>query len=152
MLGNLLSIAISERTKIIGMNRNYQLASWVLFAPVVGAIQAVVGMLPAMIQHGDLRNPDLQRVLMGIALVYGGGWFIPAFLISDLFMLKRRLSRRDLTSYALAIAITALVIGFLLPGMMVMLGYPLTACAILVCGFWFRKKPEDVPVIGPTAG
>jgi hypothetical protein len=151
MLGDLLSMAPSERTKIIRMSRNYQLAGWVLAAPVLGAIQAVASMLPVMMQHGDLRNPDLQRVLTGLALVYGGGWFIPALLVSDLFMLKRRLSRRDLTSYALAIAITALVIGFLLPGMMVMLGYPLTACAILVCGFWRRKKPGDVPVISPTA-
>jgi hypothetical protein len=133
------------------MNRYYQLTIWVLVAPVLGAIQAVASMLPVMMQHGDFGNPDLRRIMAGLALVYGGGWFIPALLISDLFMLKRRLSRRDLMSYALAIAITALVIGFLLPGTMVMLGYPLTACAILVCGFWRRKKPGDVPVIGPTA-
>jgi hypothetical protein len=134
-----------ERTKIIGVNRYYQLAGWVLFAPVLGAIQAVASMLPVMVQHGDIGNPDLQRVLTGLALVYGGGWFIPALLTSDLFMLKRSLSRRDLASYASAIAITALVIGFLLPGMMLMLGYPLTACAILLCGFWHRKKPGAVP-------
>jgi len=37
------------------------------------------------------------------------------------------------------IAMTALVIGFLMPGMMAMLGYPLTALAILLNGFWHRK-------------
>jgi len=37
------------------------------------------------------------------------------------------------------IAMTALVIGFLMPGMMTMLGYPLTALAILLYGFSHRK-------------
>jgi hypothetical protein len=38
------------------------------------------------------------------------------------------------------IAITALVIGLLMPGMMVMLGYPLTALAILMYGFVHRER------------
>jgi hypothetical protein len=133
------------------MNRYYQLASWILAAPLFGAIQAIASMFPVMRQHGDLGNPDLLRIMVGLALVYGSGWFIPALLVSDLVILKRTLSGRDLAWYTSGISISALVIGLLLPRMMVMLAYPLTACAILLCGFWHRKKPRAVPAINPTA-
>ena len=85
---------------------------------------------------------DLHRVFWGLTLVYGGGWFIPALLISDFFLMWRGLSWGDLKRYALLTAITALVIGLALSGMMLMVGYPLTAVSILVLGFLLRKRPQ----------
>jgi hypothetical protein len=102
-----------------------------------------------MLQGGDLSNSDLHRILLGLALVYGGGWFIPALIISDLFLLRRTLSRRDLARYILWIAITALLVGLLMQGMLAMIGYPLTALAILGCGFLHRKKRDALQVVGP---
>jgi hypothetical protein len=97
-----------------------------------------------MMQYGDLGNSDLHRILMGLALVYGGGWFIPALVISDLFFLRRTLSRREIAHYASFIAIVALLLGVLMGGMLVMIGYPMTAVAILGYGFLHRKRPDSL--------
>ena len=131
------------------MNRYIQTAIWVFLAPLFGAIQAMASFSLLMLQGGDLSNSDLHRILLGLALVYGGGWFIPALIISDLFLLRRTLSRRDLARYILWIAITALLVGLLMQGMLAMIGYPLTALAILGCGFLHRKKRDALQVVGP---
>ena len=122
------------------MNRYTQTVLWIFLAPIVGAIQAVAGFSAIMFSAGDFGSHDLRRVFLGLALVYGGGWFIPALVISDLAMLRRTLARSEFGRYVSLIAITALVIGLLMPGMMVMLGYPMTAFAILLCGFFHRKR------------
>src|SRR5713101_3434757 len=109
-------------------------------APVFGAMQVAAGLSIPILQHGDLGNPDLHRLIGGVALVYGGGWFISALLIADGLMLRRILSRSELVRYLALIAVIAVAVGFLLPGMLLMVGYPLTACAILVCGFVYRKR------------
>ena len=119
-----------------------QAAMWIPWAFVLGAIQALASMTPVMLQRGDLGSRDLHRVFYGLTLVYGDGWFIPALLISDFFLMRRSLSWADLKRYALLTAIAALVIGLALAGMMLMVGFPLTAVSILVLGFVLRKRPQ----------
>ena len=46
-------------------------------------------------------------------------------------------------------ATTALLVGLVMEGMLVMIGYPLTALAILGCGFLHRKKRDPLQVVGP---
>lgn len=132
-----------ERERLMlpaAMNRYRQAGIWILWAFVLGAIQALASFLPVMIERGNLGSLDLHRVLYGVALVYGGAWFIPALLVSDLFLVKRTLSWRDLTRIGILTAILALVIGLVLGGMMAMIGYPATAISILVLGFVHRKR------------
>jgi len=124
------------------VNRYRQAIIWIPWAFVLGAIQALASMTPVMLERGDPSSRDLHRVFWGLTLVYGGGWFIPALLISDFFLMWRGLSWGDLKRYALLTAITALVIGLALSGMMLMVGFPLTAVSILVLGFVLRKRPQ----------
>jgi len=44
------------------------------------------------------------------------------------------------------VAVTALLVGFCLPGMLLMIGYPITAGAILGYGFLHRKKRDSSQV------
>jgi hypothetical protein len=104
------------------------------------AIQALASFLPVMIEKGDLGSHDLHRLLLGLTLVYGGAWFIPALLISDFFLLRRRLSSNDLRRFGIFTAITALAIGLVLGGMLAAIGYPVTAMVILVLGLIHRKR------------
>jgi len=122
------------------VNRYIQVAIWVFPAPVFGAIQAVASFSLVLLQHGDLGSPDLHRILKVFALVYGGGWFIPALVVSDLFLLRQTLSGRDFARYTLLIGLAALLLGFLMPGIVVMIGYPITAVAIVGCAFLHRKN------------
>jgi hypothetical protein len=126
------------------LKRYAQTALWAILAPVFGAIQAVASFSVIMLSVGDLGSHDLRRVIVGLSLAYGSGWFIPALVVSDLAMLRRSLSRKEFGRYILLIALTALVIGLMTSGMMVMLGYPTTACAILLYGFIFRKRSSAV--------
>jgi hypothetical protein len=126
------------------LNRYTQLALWIVLAPIFGAIQALASFSLIMLPVRDLGSHDLRHVLFGLTFIYGGGWFLPALVVSDLGMLRRILSSRELGRYVSVIAITALVIGFLMPGMMVMLGYPTTALAILLYGFVHRKRHATV--------
>src|SRR5262249_4775409 len=99
---------------------------------------AVASFSLVLLQHGDLGSPDLHRILKVFALVYGGGWFIPALVVSDLFLLRQTLSGRDFARYTLLIGLAALLLGFLMPGIVVMIGYPITAVAIVGCAFPHR--------------
>jgi hypothetical protein len=134
--------------KVIGrnfrLNRYTQLGLWILLAPIFGAIQALTSFSLVMLSVGDLGSRDLRRVLLGLTLIYGGGWFLPALVAADLAMFKRTLSRSEFRRYVFWIAITACVIGLLMPGVMLMIGYPVTALAILLYGFLHRRgrSPE----------
>jgi hypothetical protein len=77
---------------LVVLKRHTQVALWVILAPVFGAIQATASFSLIMLSVVDLRNHDLPRVLVGLSLAYGGGWFIPALIVSDLAMLRRTLS------------------------------------------------------------
>ena len=122
------------------MNRYIQIALWILLAPLFGLIQALASFSIIALRDGDLGNHNLHRLLLGLTFVYGGGWFIPALMVSDFALLRRTLSRNEFRRYISLIAITALIVGLVMPGMMVMLGYPTTALVILVHGFIYRKR------------
>jgi len=77
------------------VNRYIQVAVWVFLSPVFGAIQAVASFGFVMLKRGSGDSPDFSRLLTGLALVYGGAWFIPSLVASDLFLLRRTLSRQD---------------------------------------------------------
>jgi len=134
---------------LVAVNRYTQIAICVLLAPVVGAIQAMASFSLLMSQHGDLGNSDLHRLLTGVVLVYGGGWFLPALLLSDLFLLRRTLSGRNFARYILLIAFTALLVGLVMQGMLLMIGYPITALAILGWGFLHRRKRDAQTLVAP---
>jgi hypothetical protein len=102
------------------------------------------------LRHGNVGNADLHRVLLGLGLIYGGGWFLPALLFSDLVILRRPLPLKELRRYILRIMLTAVVVGLVMPGMMVMLGYPTTAGAILLYGFLQRKAASAVADDNPS--
>jgi hypothetical protein len=95
-----------------------------------------------MLQHGDLGNRDLRTLLIGVSVGYGGAWFFPALVLADVLFLRRGLSRSDYGRYIRALALAAGGIGCVFPGILVMVGYPLTAAAILGCGFWYRRQQE----------
>lgn len=128
------------------MNRYIQIAAYFFLAPLFGVIQGVAGFSSLILRYGELGNSDLHRILTGLALVYGGGWFVPALLISDLFLLRRTLSRLEFARYISSVAVTALIVGFCTPGMLLMIGYPITAGAILGCGFLHRKRRDSLEV------
>jgi hypothetical protein len=118
------------------------LASWIVMAPLLGGIQAIASFLVPMLQHGDPGNRDLRTLLVGLSVGYGGAWFVPALVLSDVLVLRRVLSRSDYGRYIRALALAAGGIGCVFPGILVMVGYPLTAAAILGCGFWYRRPTE----------
>ena len=94
-----------------------------------------------LLERGSGDNGGFYRMLTGLAVVYGGGWFIPALLVSDLFLLRRTLSRQDFARYISIIIVIGLLAGLVMPGILVMIGYPVTAAGIVGCGLLFRKKP-----------
>lgn len=134
MLAELASVIV------IRVNRYFQVALWVVLAAVFGTIQAIASFSIIVLRNGDLGSHELRSTLVGLALVYGGGWFIPALVVADFTLLRRTLTRSEFRRYTSLIAITALIVGLVMPGMMVMFGYPATALAILVFGFLYRKR------------
>jgi PQQ-like domain len=44
---------------------------------------------------GDSGSRNQHRVLLRLTFIYGGGWFLPAIVASDLAMLRRTLSRSE---------------------------------------------------------
>lgn len=126
------------------LKRYTQFVLWVILAPTVGLVQAIAAFAGVMMRFGSLGNADLHRLFLGLSLIYGGGWFLPALLFSDLAMLRRPLPFRELRRYILLITVTAIVMGLVMPGMMVMLGYPTTAVVILLYGFLHRRHYSTV--------
>jgi hypothetical protein len=94
-----------------------------------------------MLQRKQLGSPDLHRLILGIALVYGGGWFLPALLVSDFFFLKRELEGMEFVRYAASSSATVLI-GFFTPGLLMMVGFPGTAATILVIGYIWRTEEK----------
>ena len=117
------------------MKRYTQIASWILIAPLLGAIQAVASLFVPMIQHSNLGNHDPRLTLLGLALVYGGGWFLAALLLSDVLLLSRPLARHEFVRYLSVMAVTAAGIGLLLPGMMARWDIPRPRASFSDVGF-----------------
>lgn len=89
-----------------------------------------------------LRNPErgVLTLAASIGVVYGTGWLLPAFLISDFGLIRPRLSRPELRNLASIAAGIAAIVGLIIPGMLVMIGYPVTAAAILLVAFVHRHR------------
>lgn len=102
---------------------------WLLAAPLLGLVQALVSFLAIVARSAE---PGTLRLIVSIAAVYGTGWFFPAFLLADLTLIRRSLSWGGLGKFFGLCAGTAAAVGLLTPGMMVMIGYPITAVAILL--------------------
>src|ERR1700752_2451236 len=110
-------------------------------------IQAFASFALIMLQRKQLGSSDLHRLLLGIAVVYGCSWVVPAFLVSDFFFLKRELKGIDFLRYAASVATAAVLIGFVTPGLLIMVGFPTTAAAILALGYIWRRR-EKAPASG----
>src|ERR1700758_2035168 len=63
--------------------RARQSPGWIFLSPLLGMIQAFASFALIMLQRKQLGSSDLHRLLLGIAVVYGCSWFVPAFLVSD---------------------------------------------------------------------
>jgi hypothetical protein len=122
------------------MNRAAQITGWIFLSPLLGIIQAVASFALIMLQRKQLGSPDLHRLILGIAVVYGCGWFVPAFLVSDFFCLKRELNGSDFLRYVASVASAAVLIGFCTPGLLIMVGFPITAATILAFGYVRRTQ------------
>jgi hypothetical protein len=125
------------------MNRLIQIALWVASAPVLGLVQGATSIL---ISGGiqELRQWDAWRTFALISIFYGSCWFVPAVLLADLVFLRRVLRSIELKRYLRVIVICALLIGVVTPGYALVIGYPLTALAILVTGYSYRKRPGEL--------
>src|SRR5215469_8412841 len=95
-----------------------------------------------MLQRKQLGSPDLHRLLLGIAVVYGCSWLVPALLVSDFLFLKRELKGSDFLRYAASVAMAAVLIGFFTPGLLIMVGFPTTAAMILALGYIWRRREK----------
>ncbi len=119
------------------MKRYQQILLWVLAAPLLGLVQASASFLAVLARGAEA---GALRLVISIAAIYGTGWFLPALLLADVALIRRSLSWKGLGSFVGLSAAIAAVIGLLTPGMMVMIGYPLTALAILLLGALLRKR------------
>ena len=120
------------------MKRELQVALWIVFAPILGLVQGVTSILLYERNFGDLSSFAL------ISVFYGSCWFLPAMILADIILLRRALKGAEIGRYILYITICALVIGLGTPGYLLMVGYPLTAVAILVIAYAIRKPSPDV--------
>jgi hypothetical protein len=120
------------------MKRGVQIGLWIVLAPILGLVQ---GLTSILLHQRNLRALDDYAL---ISLFYRTCWFLPAVILADAIFLRRALKGVELRRYVLYILICALVIGLGTPGYLLMLGYPLTAVAILVIAYSLRK-PSRVP-------
>lgn len=74
--------------RALGVNRTLkrytQFVLWVILAPALGLVQGIAAFAGVMMRFDNLGDADLHRLFLGLSLIYGGGWFLPALLISDL--------------------------------------------------------------------
>ncbi len=110
-----------------------QIGSWFLLGPVIGLLQTGPSFLPGPLDRDSLRT------LLEIAIIYGTAWLTSALVLSDILFIRRALEASGLGRYLLVIAVVALFSGFVFEGMAVMIGHPVTAGAILLVGYFFRK-------------
>lgn len=125
------------------MNRPTQIAFWAGFAPLLGLIQGVTCIL-IYLGSQELRHWDAWRTYSLISLFYGSCWLVPAVLLADLVFLRRALRTIELMHYVRAIMICALLIGLVMPAYLLVIGYPLTALAIVITAYTHRKRSADL--------
>lgn len=123
------------------MHRYQQILLWIVLAPLLGLVQAFASFSWLFVRSSE---PATWKLVISIGAVYGTGWFLPTLLLVDAALLRRVLPSTAFRSFILTIAVAAAIIGVLTPGMLVMIGYPITALAILVLGFVRRHRAQDL--------
>ena len=123
------------------MNRSAQTAVWLVAGPVFGLLQGVTSFLPVLLTHGLVRGVVAEvKAYPLISLVHGCYWLLPGLLLSDWIFLRRVLKGTELTRYFGIVGLCALLLGLVLPGFALMIGYPLTALVILGLAVAHRKR------------
>jgi hypothetical protein len=127
------------------MNRYTQWVLWLFLGPALGLVQGFTSFLPVVVQHGvkSVGAEGLKTFVL-ISLLYGTAWLVPALLLADWIFLHRALRTTELRNYLGVAAMGALLLGLLLPGFALMIGFPLTAIVILGTAYVSRKQPEPV--------
>lgn len=128
------------------MNRHAQFVLWLFLGPALGLVQGSTSFLPVVVQHGvkGVGTEGLKTFVL-ISLLYGTAWFVPALLLADWILLRRVLRTSELRNYLGVVALGALLLGLLLPGFALMIGFPLTAIVILGTAYASRKPPAAAP-------
>ncbi len=122
------------------MHRYHQILLWIVLAPLIGLVQAFVSFLFLFPRSAE---PATWKLVLFIGTVYGTGWFLPALLLVDVALIRCVLSGPAFRSFILTVAVAAAIIGLFTPGMLVMIGYPITAVAILLLGVVRRQRAQD---------
>jgi hypothetical protein len=122
------------------MNRYAQMILWIVLAPVLGLLQGVTSIL-LYEQMRSIRSADTWKTFALISVFYGACWFVPSMVLSDLMFLRRALTARELSRYVGVCAACALFVGVVSPGYLILIGYPITAFAIMALAFTGRKHP-----------
>ena len=124
------------------MTRYAQIILWIVLAPALGLVQGLTSIL--LYEHGHaLRSAETWETFAMISVFYGACWFIPSVVLSDLIFFRRALTVIELKRYIGVCVVCALVIGMVSPGYLIMIGYPITACAILATAYTHRKRPVN---------
>lgn len=123
------------------MHRYQQILLWIVLAPAFGIVQAFVSFSWLFLRGAE---PATWKLVVSIGAVYGTGWFLPTLLLVDVALIRRVLSYAAFRSFILTVVVAAGVIGLLTPGMLVMIGYPITALATLLLGVVRRQRTQDL--------
>ncbi len=134
----------------MAIKRSLQLTSWIVLGALVGLFQEVGTILLVFPKTGAPSNRSEEfGIFAVIAILYGMGWLSTALLLSDFLFLRRGLEPREFKQYLGIVASCAVVLGLVLPGFGLMVGFPLTAIAILCAGFAFKKPPHKASGVLP---
>jgi hypothetical protein len=122
------------------MSRPTQIALSIIIAPLLGLTQGVPSILIYLVPQ-EIRQWDAWKTYLEISLLYGACWFVPALILADAVVWRRVLGRAELARYVRIVVICTLVIGLITPAYLLLLGYPLTAVAILIAANYCRRHP-----------
>jgi hypothetical protein len=79
-----------------------------------------------------------------ISVFYGACWIVPSVVLSDLIFIRRVLPASELKRYIGACLASALFIGLVAPGYLILIGYPITAVTVLAIAYAYRKRPTKI--------
>lgn len=125
---------------MVTMRRFAQVAIWFLLGPILGLVQGLASFLPVVLQGAAFRESEALRTFLIISVWYGTSWFVPAAVLNDAIFLRRALGVVEFAGFVAIVAVVALACGLAFPGMLIMVGYPVTAFAILLTGYAYRRQ------------
>jgi hypothetical protein len=113
---------------------------WFLIAPLLGVLQAFGSFI-------WLFARDAQPAVWEAGLVHWSSlwsaWLLPTLLIVDVALLRRTLPGVDLGKFLAIISVAAGVISLLSPGMLVMIGCPVTAATIILVAIFLHHHSKN---------